>query len=230
MATTERAQLSDLSTEDIITLMILAKSFDQQGDKGERRQGNHVSEDTLSMRQEDVAKSLGVASGTLSDRMKKIEEVLGTYLRVRSDQDPNGGRKPSRSSYPEDTKALHGDRNLSSKATNELTLDGRIWGTFAELVVTLFEMTEAATRRSPCPPQRLPPLFRPFDQMAGPLLTAPDRHLEQGRENYRQWLLHMRNTAKSASEFAHGDEGSLFDLDQLLPVRKQAKLRDDGRR
>ncbi|WP_316355305.1 hypothetical protein [Devosia sp.] len=96
-------------------------------------------------------------------RVIRLEAYLGTFLLERSVRDPRTNTEMAfRPRNPEELAWILSQITRSGKSTgkpqvnSELTLDGKIWASFAQNIFTLFDLTEHATAQLAADPDSTP--------------------------------------------------------------------------
>lgn len=174
----------------------------------------------------DVADTLGVSATTVSDRIRVIEKKLGTYVVVHSDAAaPKVGRLRTKSLTPEETEEHMLGNPQAGKGTQvspELTLDGRIWAVYAELLLDLHKLAMQATAMpTPAVAKGVSPSKKRIALPKGskvPPPTAPQRSSEISRERFLHWLRHQRKQLSDAHSFLRENRyATPGNLDRLVP-------------
>lgn len=146
-ATISRRLIEHLPLVDLVHFASYAKSWLDNPATNRTAFGND--------RDESAKKFLG--------RIIRLEAYLGTFLLERSVKDPRTNTEiPFRPRNPEELAWILSQITRSGKSTgktkvnSELTLDGKIWASFAQNVFALFDLTEHATAKLAVDPDAVP--------------------------------------------------------------------------
>ncbi len=129
----------------------------------------------------------------------KLEEEKAKTLR-------KFGREPNQEEVDSIRRKASSHGAISTRSKSDLTPTGEVWADFAEIVVSLYDITLAATRTSTRSND-----FKTFGSHQRGVLFRKDmvtfpNETDIGR--YRQWLAHYRDGIRRANEMlAAGDSG-----------------------